>query len=1359
MIGFSREKAKTADQGAELASPQFRVSCALSREVMAADHPPTVSLSGRLLETDGDSDDEDFDPVKLLDDDAASSSAGSDDDGSDGSGEDDDESDDDERARAVKASFLRSFGEHADTSDGTADPAPMLPDDDDDDVNLPLEDAEMDDLFDTDQSDTDEDDSDDEDEDVSLVPEDSNILNGSTGLVPGSEYSPSASGVSAVNKRTSAKEASPSVGAPIPRELFLYSPSLKRRARDTEALEVEVQAKRTKADSQSPTTRFGAKRALRFNPVELSSVKEGVRGGVAGDAFDDPPDEIEAQAMKLLGSLDDSGGESENVGGVARRTRAHLDLADIDLDYIESMMPLPDEGDMAFQFHDDDDEYANFLSALDFDIGAEVGGEDVGGDAGGGERAGRHIATLRHSDDDESDDDDYANVDPKAARVERRARRDLWIHGAATDLPSPQTRNTERTKTAYKYKSKLDRPEYRERPVWSTVVTRNARLRAEAAKAAAAGNANAANGAAISAVTRQPIVAHFTPQQTGTLHKMINDHVQLLLQTFARGAWDRDPGANGAARHACALLTQMLEEVKGRLIAKNTTKDPPHSSICFARPTGYDTKKWWLPARPGNIAVYTVLDCIPLRMASKFVNDVKQVGLVHRVPPGVKVSLPPMPPIMLPVPSASGPPSMAIQAGWDARMAEAEQRRSALEKQYGRLSELFRLENSGPTENTYLDEFQNTGDNEGATKSSEKDKSSKKPRARRKPPPDDMIPFCVRLPIGVVKASRGFAHWVNPDVLPRTPNLRITHTDDRWLPSEDALLAVGIENYGIQWEAIRRNLLPAKTLRQIINRQKNLCNEVRFKGDNVVKDAKQKVLQPLSSQEIEAIRTVLHKSKSFAGRENWSDVQKSCLPGRHASCLDRLWREAHPQGISAETYPEPGVALGAAKVATGKRYPGKGTPGGAPLAAIDMVNAAFHDNNVSIHMPRKAKIRNAGGVEVDDAPLQSLLFGDVSVGDVGGATTGTRRKQNAPSAVPARRVSPRKPQYAPTGMSSLLFGRLEDSRDVDASLGFGVTGVHSMDHLPASPVANAITNVAKSPTQREMARVLFGSPSQVPEALRSPPSAKKTRRRRSGSAKDHTPSRGVRFDKEDLDDSDSEDDEDVSRGAWVGSKLFEKKGGRGRPTRAVKYAEKALADRAARVAPDKEELPSSDDESMDSLGAEKEDIESSEDERDDAERSDLLDSYDDEGEGEIRETRGGVGTVGAIGAPQMAPNSFLFGSLESTMPLPDDPNLFRDEPVTTPENANTEEHVWTKAQDQAVLFAAQAKGISKATWQSLRSPRSACHGASIPQIERRFKWLCNRAQKQKCATKPSRGGGGKPPKELTTRSEREDKRR
>ena len=1311
------------------------VARSATAEEASEDPNATVSLlSARSLETDGDSEeDADFDPVKSGDE---ASSDDEDDDGSsdddeDAAGEDDeDASDDDEVARAVKASFLRSFGESDATDDRAVETAAVtvVGDAAADDNALPLGDAEMEELFDTDESDTDEDYSEDEDEDVSLVPEDSNVLNASTGLlVPGSEYSPSAS-VSAVPRPPVEKGARASPAKSVPRELFVYSPSLKRLAREQEET-LEAKSKRSKpTDAESPAPRAGARRALAFDSAAvLRSVKESGGGGDV-EGSDDPP--RQCLPKPFIGSLEDSDDESENRG-VARRTRAHISLADIDLDYIESMMPLPDEGDMGFQFHDDDEEYANFLSAINLDF--EVGGDAA---AGGEKNARQPLATLR-DDDDESDDDDYANVDPKAARVERRARRyqaaNAPILAAATDLPDPQKRHTKRKEYTYRYQSKLDRPEYKERPVWSTVVTRNARLRAEAAAAAAAA---AKTGIAVGHAGRPGVAAgptalvgpalpraEFTRAQIGALHAMISDHVQLLLTTFARGAWDVDPIANAAAQRAHKLLGQMLETVRARLMAKDAAKDPPHVDACFARAAataaGSDadgSRRWLPPPRPGNARVYTVLDVMPLRMAGKFTADVRACGLVMRVPPGRRLPLIALPQVMLPPPSAAGAAGAHPAVPRVPSPEELRDAQNAMETRYGRLSQLFRAEHAEPTEADFLDDWRRTNEAEtrGGAEGNERLTARRK---RRKPPPDEMVPFYVRLPASVVLASRPLARWVNPHVLPRVPNLRIDWEKDRWLPSEDALLAAGIENYGVRWDVIRVNLLPAKTAKQIINRQKNLCNETRFKGANVVRDAKQKVLQPLSAAEIRAIREILHRDNAVAGGENWDAIQRERLPNRNPSCLDRLWKEAHPRGlVASEPYPEPGAPLLLASAE------------GVGTAPIDMINSSFHDHNVSIHVPRKAKLRLGAEAAAEPARFHPSLFGgepaEAPAADAFGVAGARQPTDTSPAKPFATRASPRRRGDPPA--TSLLFGRLEDSRD--AGLGFGLAGARA----PASPAAAA--------TQREMARALF-SPSKVPEALRSPPKSMGTRDADRDRDPAHAPGEGVDFEQEALHDTDSDGDDDASRGAWA-------RRGRGRPSRAAVYAEKAMQDRAARVAAEREALPSSDDESHGSLGAEREDIvsESSEDAR--AERSDLEDSDDEDAGGNRSAFPRAPGAAAemrdASGPP---PPSIVFGSLESTMPLPDDNthNPFLHPNVAGSAERAPKQHAWSAEQDHAVLVAAQTSGVEAATWERLVAAGGACRGATAAQVEARFAWLCDAAKKQKCA---ARGGKqkGKPHK-------------
>ena len=197
-------------------------------------------------------------------------------------------------------------------------------------------------------------------------------------------------------------------------------------------------------------------------------------------------------------------------------------------------------------------------------------------------------------------------------------------------------------------------------------------------------------------------------------------------------------------------------------------------------------------------------------------------------------------------------------------------------------------------------------------------------------------------------------------------------------------------------------------------------------------------------------------------------MQKKCLPGRHASCLDRLWREAHPDGIFNETYTEPAIAL-AGRAGGTKTKPGQTK---TSLAAIDMINASFHDTNVSIHKPRKARVAKSAAANEETARWNPSLFGDVGVGTVGagvGGTVGvvaartkTSRKGKGKGKQKPTRVSPRKhtqTQNPPAGeFTSLLFGRLEDTRD--ASLGFGGVGGVTHSSPPVSPPAAAALSEA-----------------------------------------------------------------------------------------------------------------------------------------------------------------------------------------------------------------------------------------------------------------------------------------------------------
>jgi hypothetical protein len=93
------------------------------------------------------------------------------------------------------------------------------------------------------------------------------------------------------------------------------------------------------------------------------------------------------------------------------------------------------------------------------------------------------------------------------------------------------------------------------------------------------------------------------------------------------------------------------------------------------------------------------------------------------------------------------------------------------------------------------------------------------------------------------------------------------------------------------------------------------------------------------------------------------------------------------------------------------------------------------------------------------------------------------------------------------------------------------------------------------------------------------------------------------------------------------------------------------------------------------------------------------------------------------------------------MPLPDE-DAFGPFPNRASGTAEApKQHAWSAEQDHAVLVAAQTRGVSAATWESLAGAGGACRGATAEQVEARFAWLCDAAKKQKCA---SAARGGKP---------------
>ena len=812
-LALARDRAGPA--GSAEAAPV--ADCRQQQQQQQQQQPPEErsELTLRSLDTE-DTDDEDFDPLKKAFDTSCSS----------GDDDDDDEDDDD-----FDVSGDRTLAEREDLGDS----------DDASDVD--------DSHFDSDSNDSDDDDS---GSDVSLVPEDSNILDGSMShvadgdAVTDAEGGAGASGEDGEETDVAADEAEETDVAAEEAEETEETPLSPRPG---------ASSFRPEGTLDSPAPRPGASSfrpegTLDSPPPSATGLLRGI--GELGSGLTQLTD-----TRFKLGSLGSDGEGSDT--GIAKRTRANLSLVDIDLEYIEKMMPLPDDDAHGeFQLFDDEEEYENFLSAINLDF--EVGDDGVqGDDEGGGD------------DEDDEDDEDYALVDPKAARVERRLRR------VVGDLP-PVKRRKKTHQASYVYRPKHERPQYRERPVYSTVRTRRARLAAErkaqlqkamavaappsSAAAVQVPPAASAGGGESEVVATAPVCllprGQFTPAQIGTLRKLVYEHVQLLMQTYARTAWDPNPVSQRIAKSTHGMILQLVGATRARLMYKARSKEPPHDPACFQRPvrggeaeptvarpaivpssatpavagasgaadvTGSgviggriahmiaertaaaatrrddghgggkvtsspDGTDWW-PKTPGT--VYTVLDVPLLRMAQKFIGDVVQVGTMFPVPAGPSIPPPPF----LPPPRAQdggGVVNRTPQETEKLKQAIA----ADLERSFGRLSDLFRTEDDSKSESARTVDWNGGVWGSNGVVAGGGGNARGKKASRRKPPPHEMVPYFVRIPRGVVVASRAIAPVVNPDLLPRLPEVQadIGLQQTFWLPSEDRLLATGINNYG-----------------------------------------------------------------------------------------------------------------------------------------------------------------------------------------------------------------------------------------------------------------------------------------------------------------------------------------------------------------------------------------------------------------------------------------------------------------------------------------------------------------------------------------------------------------------------------
>uniref|UniRef100_A0A061QVU6 Homeodomain-like superfamily isoform 1 n=1 Tax=Tetraselmis sp. GSL018 TaxID=582737 RepID=A0A061QVU6_9CHLO len=135
----------------------------------------------------------------------------------------------------------------------------------------------------------------------------------------------------------------------------------------------------------------------------------------------------------------------------------------------------------------------------------------------------------------------------------------------------------------------------------------------------------------------------------------------------------------------------------------------------------------------------------------------------------------------------------------------------------------------------------------------------------------------------------------DPRLEPVQPKRKVAHS--QWTPAEDELFARGIRTYGLDFVLIQKHCLPSKTVPQLRLRAKNS----RRYPSNPVHKAKRDVQEPLSAEEIDAIRKAL---RIYGRRYNrWELISKECVPRVPPTMLPRVWAAVCSDAIGKKPSP------------------------------------------------------------------------------------------------------------------------------------------------------------------------------------------------------------------------------------------------------------------------------------------------------------------------------------------------------------------------------------------------------------------------------------------------------------------------
>lgn len=253
--------------------------------------------------------------------------------------------------------------------------------------------------------------------------------------------------------------------------------------------------------------------------------------------------------------------EIDDEDAICTRTRARYSLASFTLDELETFLQETDDDD-DLQNVDDEEEYRKFLAAV------LQGGDDEGLSPHENENV---------DDEDEDNDADFeieleelleSDIDENAA-VKTRKEYD----GAGR---RPETRQNRRQKASSQCEKKtLGQAKRPLRPILPNLP-----------------NGPSASGKVLmpeatlsfqSSTSGSGLVNGFTPQQVGQLHRLIHEHVQLLIQVFSLSILD--PSRQQIASQVRVLLFELLHKRDKVLSSKSV----PYPSICFYPSNGFSS--------------------------------------------------------------------------------------------------------------------------------------------------------------------------------------------------------------------------------------------------------------------------------------------------------------------------------------------------------------------------------------------------------------------------------------------------------------------------------------------------------------------------------------------------------------------------------------------------------------------------------------------------------------------------------------------------------------------------------------------------------------------------------------------------